>query len=221
MRQSRSPAKEQILRAATRLVQVRGYHRTALEDVLRESGAGKGNFYHHFHSKEELGYAILDRLVRDFTERTLDPIFGDPSAPPLRQIDAFLDQILATQRARKCVGGCPLGNLATELADVHEGFRQRLAQIFDLWRHRVADALARAQADGALATEADPDGLARFLVAGLEGAILLAKVQKDIRVMETCIAELRRHLGLYVRQPSSPGGDRLTSGTAALAGDQR
>jgi hypothetical protein len=41
--------------------------------------------------------------------------------------------------------------------------------------------------------------LARFLVAGIEGAILLTKVQKDIGVMEHCIAELRRHLALYRR----------------------
>jgi TetR/AcrR family transcriptional repressor of nem operon len=54
---SRSPVKEQILEVATRLMAVRGYHRTALDDVLRESGAGKGNFYHYFRSKEDLGYA--------------------------------------------------------------------------------------------------------------------------------------------------------------------
>jgi len=197
MRETRSPVKEQILEAATRLMQVRGYHRTALDDVLRESGAGKGNFYYHFQSKEELGYAILDRLVRTFVERTLDPIFGDPDLSPLDQIRAFLEAILAAQRARNCVGGCPMGNLATELADVHEGFRARLVQIFDLWRNRLAGALAGAQAEGTLTPGADPDALARFLVAGLEGAILLAKVQKDIRVLETCVGELRRHLELY------------------------
>lgn len=222
MTQPRSPVKEQILEAATRLMQVRGYHRTALEDVLRESGAGKGNFYHHFHSKEELGYAIVDRLVRAFTEHTLDPIFGDAGRSALEQVEAFLEAMLATQRARNCVGGCPMGNLATELADSHEGFRQRLARVFDLWRERVAGALARAQAKGRLAAETDPDGLARFLVAGLEGGILLARVQKDIRVLEICVAELHRHLGLYLRTPL---GEPVVTGAADLGpspvGDQR
>ena len=197
----RSPVREQILEVATRLMEVRGYHRTALEDVLRESGAGKGNFYHYFRSKEELGYAILDRLVQAFTERTLEPVFGDPTRPALEQLDAFFDAILATQRARRCIGGCPMANLATELADSHEGFRQRLVQAFDLWRERVAGALASARDDGLLLPGTDPDRLARFLVAGLEGAILMTKVQKDIRVLETCVEELRRHLALY-RQPA-------------------
>lgn len=197
MSQVRSQAKEQILRAATRLMELRGYHRTALEDVLRDSGAGKGNFYHHFRSKEDLGFAIVDRLLARFVARTLDPIFGDPTRPPLEQVEAFLEEILTIQRARQCVGGCPLGNLAGELADVHEGFRLRLARVFDLWRERVADALDRARAEGALTAATDSGRLAGFLVAALEGAILLAKVQKDIRVMEACVAELRRHLALY------------------------
>lgn len=199
--------RQQILEVASKLMEIRGYHRTSLEDVLRDSGAGKGNFYHYFRSKEDLGYAILDRLVRSFAERTLDPVFGDPRRPPLEQVEAFFQVILDTQRSRNCVGGCPMGNLATELADSHEGFRRRLCEAFDGWRARVAGALARARADGTLADEVDPDALARFVVAGLEGAILMTKVQKDIGVLETCVAELRRHLQLYAREPATlPGG---------------
>jgi TetR/AcrR family transcriptional regulator, transcriptional repressor for nem operon len=127
----------------------------------------------------------------------LAPIFEDGRRPPLSQVEAFLDQILATQRARNCIGGCPMGNLATELADAHEGFRRRLAEGFDRWRHCLAASLSRAQAMGSLAADVDAEVLARFLVASIEGAILLTKVQKDIRVMEHCVAELRRHLGLY------------------------
>jgi TetR/AcrR family transcriptional repressor of nem operon len=194
---SPSPVKEQILEVATRLMTVRGYHRTSLDEVLRESGAGKGNFYHYFRSKEDLGYAILDRLLERFQARMLAPIFEDGRRSPLSQVEAFLDQILATQRARNCVGGCPLGNLATELADAHEGFRRRLAEGFDRWRHCLAASLNRAQAMGSLAADVDAEVLARFLVASIEGAILLTKVQKDIRVMEHCVAELRRHLWLY------------------------
>jgi TetR/AcrR family transcriptional repressor of nem operon len=196
---SPSPVKAQILEVATRLMAVRGFHRTSLDEVLRESGAGKGNFYHYFRSKEDLGYEILDRLLERFEARTLAPIFGDEARDPWSQIEAFLDEILATQRARNCMGGCPMGNLATELADAHEGFRQRLADGFERWRQCLAAALGRARAQGTLAPDVDGEAVARFLVAGIEGAILLTKVQKDIGVMEHCVGELRRHLALYRR----------------------
>jgi TetR/AcrR family transcriptional repressor of nem operon len=208
-----SRSKEQILDAALRLMQIRGYHRTGLGDVLRASGTGKGLFYHYFRSKEELGYAILDRVVQGFTAETLDPVFGDQSRSPLAQVDAFLDAIVQTHRARKCVGGCPIGNLAMELADAHEGFRRRLTEIFEGWRCRVAAALVRARADGALSADADPDRLARFLVAGVEGAILLTKVEKDIGVMEACVAELRRHLTSY-REDGGPGARPASPGAS-------
>jgi TetR/AcrR family transcriptional repressor of nem operon len=189
--------RDQILNAAARLIHVQGYQSTSLDDVLRESGVGKGNFYYYFKSKEELGYAIIDRITQAFVERSLGPAFADTDADPVTQIHAFLDRVLEAQRLRKCVGGCVMGNLASELSDLHEGFRQRLASIFDLWRVHLAEAVSRGQARGRLRADVDASRVAQFLVAGLEGSILLSKVTKDITVMERCVEELKRHLTLY------------------------
>ena len=189
--------RDQILNAAARLIHVQGYQSTSLDDVLRESGVGKGNFYYYFKSKEDLGYAIIDRITQAFVERSLGPAFADTDADPVTQIHGFLDRVLEAQRLRKCVGGCVMGNLASELSDVHEGFRLRLASIFDLWRVHLAEAVSRGQARGRLRADVDASRVAQFLVAGLEGSILLSKVAKDITVMERCVEELKRHLTLY------------------------
>jgi TetR/AcrR family transcriptional repressor of nem operon len=195
--QKAAATREQILDVASRLIHLRGYHATSLDDVLRESGVGKGNFYYHFKSKEDLGYAIIGRVIQGFVERTLEPAFADPEADPLEQIGHFLDRVLENQRHRNCIGGCPMGNLASELSDVHEGFRQRLAEIFIQWRVKVAEALARGQRMGRLRADRDPAAAAQFLVASLEGAILMTKVTRDIAVMERCIGEIKHHLTLY------------------------
>src|SRR5882724_1736721 len=113
--------REAIIEAASRLIHV--------------------HVYYHFKSKEELGYAILDQIIASFLERTLEPCFADPDQGALGQIRCFLDRVLEAQRARNCVGGCPLGNLAAELSDVHEGFRARLASVFAAWRERLTLAL--------------------------------------------------------------------------------
>jgi TetR/AcrR family transcriptional regulator, transcriptional repressor for nem operon len=191
--------RDQILDAAAKLIHLRGYHGTSLDDVLRESGVGKGNFYYYFRSKEDLGFAIIDRVVERFLERTLEPAFVDLTADPLDQVRAFLDRLLDVQRQRNCVGGCPMGNLASELSDVHEGFRQRLADIFERWRVMLATTLERGRESGRLRADLDAGSAAGFVVAALEGAILMAKVTKDISVMEKCVAELKHHLTLYAR----------------------
>lgn len=195
-REGRS-TREVILDVAARLIHVHGYNHTTLDDILRESGVSKGNFYYHFKSKEDLGYAILDELVASFLGRTLDPCFSDPSARPLAQIRCFLDGVLETQRASNCVGGCPLGNLVAELSDVHEGFRTRLARVFEAWQARLTDALEAARRCGDVGEACRPEAVAPFLVASLEGAILLTKLTKDIAVMERCVVELGRYLSLY------------------------
>src|SRR3989442_1313631 len=122
--------RDQILDAAARLIHLQGYHCTTLDDVLRESGVGKGNFYYYFKSKEELGYAIIDRLVRGFVERTLEPAFADTGRDAQAQIHDFLDRVLDNLRERNCVGGCPRSNLAPGPSGVHRGIKREPAQIF-------------------------------------------------------------------------------------------
>ena len=116
--------REAILASATRLMGVHGYRNTSLDDVLRESGVGKGNFYHYFRSKEELGYAILDQFIEVFLDRTFQPCFSEGGGRPLEP-DHVLPRPGAGDPARaELRRGCPLGNLAAELSDLHEGFRE-------------------------------------------------------------------------------------------------
>ena len=192
-----SSSRDAIIGAAARIMQIKGYHATSLDDVLRESDVGKGSFYHHFKSKEELGHALLDRIITSFVARTLDPCFSDPARSPLAQIQCFLDRIVELQRECNCVGGCALGNLASELSDVHEGFRARLAEVFSAWRARLTQALDQARRRREVREDCLPEPVAHFLVASLEGAILMAKVTKDIRVMEQCVGEIKRYLAGY------------------------
>lgn len=189
--------RDTILDAAARLILVRGYSATSIDDVLRESAVGKGNFYYYFRSKEDLGYAILDRVIRSFIDRTLEPCFSEPDRNRMSQIRCFLDNLVEIQRERGCVGGCPMGNLASELSDVHEGFRGRLAEVFTQWRSRLTASLTEGQMRGEVGRACDPAAVAQFLMASLEGAILMTKVTKDIGVMELCVKELKQYLLLY------------------------
>ena len=69
--------------------------------------------------------------------------------------------------------------------------------MFSAWRERLTGALEQAQAAGNVRPECRPGAVAQFLVASLEGAILVTKLTKDIAVMERCVEELKRYLTLY------------------------
>lgn len=190
-------AREAVIEAATRLIHLKGYQNTTLDEVLTASGVGKGNFYHYFKSKEDLGYAILDRVVEAFLDRVLRPCFSEPAAPRVGQIRCFLGRIRDAQVERNFVGGCVFGNLAAELADVHEGFRTRLSGLFARWREHLTEVLVDAQRRGEVVEGCRPEAVAQFLVASMEGAILLTKLTKDSAVIDRCVDEMNRYLSLY------------------------
>ena len=178
---------------------VRGYHRTSLDDVLRESGAGKGNFYHYFRSKEDLGYAILDRLLERFEARTLTPIFGDDTRDPWVR-----SRRSSTRSSRRSVpatawAGAPWGTSPPSSPTRTKASDSAWPTGSSAGGSALRRPSTRARARATLAPDVDAEVVARFLVAGIEGAILLTKVQKDIGVMEHCVGELRRHLALYRR----------------------
>ena len=192
-----SRTKEHIIEIASRLMNLRGFNNTSVDNVLQASGVKKGSFYYYFKSKEELGYAIIEDHVRRFSEHVLGRAFTN-QRDALVELEDFLDIILELHRQRNCAGGCLMGNMAMEMSDIHEGFRKRFQEVFEGWRIRVADVLQKAQMSGQLNHHVDPTRLAQFVIAGVEGAILLSKVKKDIKILENCCKELKKHVRMYV-----------------------
>ena len=192
-----SNTKDHIIEAASRLMHLQGFNHTSIDEVLRESGVGKGNFYYYFKSKEELGYAIVENNLKQFSQYVIGKAFGN-HRDALSQVDDFLDIILELHRQRNCAGGCPLGNMAMELSDIHEGFRKKFQGIFESWRMHVSTVLQKAKESGQLSDHADPTSLAQFIVASVEGAILLTKVKRNIGVLENCFNELKKHIRMYI-----------------------
>jgi AcrR family transcriptional regulator len=119
--------REQILSAALKVFARKGFAAAKISDIVARAGMSHGLVYHYFKSKEELGYAVLNRQFERFAERGL-AILREPMIDPLERLVLFIDTLVALQVARGCKGGSPFGSLAAELADAHEGFRSRIAQ---------------------------------------------------------------------------------------------
>ena len=188
--------REQILDAAGRLIQLRGFHNTSVDDILRESGVGKGNLYYYFKSKDELGYAALDRTLERIQEQVVKRL-SVPGVDPWTQLESFLNYAVERARREGCTGGCPLGNLALEMSDIDEGFRTRLSDAFAQVCSKIEETLHRAQRDGTLRTGTDIPRLANFILAGFEGAFMMGKLHRNAESMEDVIVELKAHLAHY------------------------
>ena len=186
-----------ILDVAGRLISQQGFTHTSVEDVIREAGlSGKSHFYHYFTSKEALGYEVLDRQFGRFAERGL-ALLREPMIEPLDRLALFIDTLVALQRERDARNGSPFGNLVGELADSHEGFRQRLDTVFARWAGQLQSLLWELRAqwrDGV-----DAARLARFIIATLEGGMLMTRVTRDVTVMEGIGEDLKRFVATHLR----------------------
>jgi TetR/AcrR family transcriptional repressor of nem operon len=190
--------KGQILDIAARLISERGFHHTSVDDVIDEAGlSGKSHFYHYFPSKEEMGYAVLERQFGRFADRGV-AILREPMIDPLERLALFIDSLVVLQAERGCKGGSALGTLAAEMADSHEGFRQRIDLVFVRWAEQIQSLLREARPQ--LRDGVDEARLATFIIAALEGAMLMTRIKREIGVMQGVASDLKRFIGMHVRE---------------------
>src|SRR5271169_4022971 len=75
-------SRQEILRTAARLFQQRGYDATSMNDVAAALKLSKGGLYHHFQSKDEILFEIMNHAMELTQERVIAPVraIGDPVA---------------------------------------------------------------------------------------------------------------------------------------------
>ena len=66
--------RKSLLRAAFQEIYESGFQAASLDKILSKAGVTKGALYHHFSSKQKLGYAVVDELIREgILERWVRP----------------------------------------------------------------------------------------------------------------------------------------------------
>jgi AcrR family transcriptional regulator len=183
--------RDRIVVAAAALIFDHGVESTTLDDIGEAAGVGRSQLYHYFADKADLVRAVIDRQ----TEQILAA-----QRPLLGAMDSWeawarwRNAIVGVQRARQCAGGCPIGSLASELADTDEDARVALAAGFDRWGQEIHEGVRSMQRQGHIRTDADTDALALATLASLQGGLLLCQVHKDVRPLEAALDAAIAHL---------------------------
>jgi TetR/AcrR family transcriptional regulator, transcriptional repressor for nem operon len=176
---------QRILDVAEQLVQVRGFNGFSYADVAAELGVTKASLHYHYAGKAELGQALIARYAARFAERltAIDAETADASA----KLDAYARLYGDVLRGRRM---CLCGMLAAEYETLPEQIRQTVVAFFDdneTWLERV---LEQGRAEGDLRFDASARDTARMIIAGLEGAMLVARPYSDIERFQTAAATL-------------------------------
>jgi TetR/AcrR family transcriptional repressor of nem operon len=166
----------QILDAAERLVQERGFNGFSYADVAQELGVTKAALHYHFPGKAELGDALIERYAKRFGEALVSVDARDiDAADKLRAYAQLYAEVFSDDRM------CLCGMLAADYATLPQPMRDRVVRFFDdneVWLARV---LEQGRAKGSLRFQGSARSVARTIVGGLEGAMLVARPYGDIK----------------------------------------
>ena len=197
--------RERLLQAAFREVRRSGFQSAGINTILAATNVTKGALYHHFDSKEALGYAIVDEIIAKLVrDRWLRPLLCD--GHPIDILIGIVRRLPV--RPTDVRESCPLLNLAQEMSPLDEQFRRRLERLFLAWQEGVATLLRKGQSQGTIRRDLNPDETASFLVAMVEGYASLAKNAQDARVWEVGI----RNIGGWLKSLRAPGQSRRGGG---------
>jgi TetR/AcrR family transcriptional regulator, transcriptional repressor for nem operon len=165
-----SVTRDLIIEKADTLFYERGFEATSFADIAAAVGISRGNFYHHFRTKDE----ILDAVITRRMERTRSMLenWQERCPGPRDRILSFIHIVIAN-RAKIMAFGCPVGTLCSELAKLDHGAKDRAAEIFDLFRDWLAGQF-RALGAGGQAEE-----LALHILARSQGIAVIASALRD------------------------------------------
>ncbi|HTX57620.1 MAG TPA: TetR/AcrR family transcriptional regulator [Candidatus Acidoferrales bacterium] len=162
-----------ILASAAPIFNRRGFAGTSIADILEAAELEKGGLYNHFASKEELAVEAFDyayaQVEAYFTNALLT------AAPGLSRVRSYIDAFERYCERPVIDGGCPVMNACVEADDALPFLRERVSKAFRAMRGVIARNLERAVAAGELQRALGIDETADFIVAALEGAVLLSR----------------------------------------------
>lgn len=174
VKKSAESTRDTILKIAAAVIHENGFRATGLNDILSKTGLTKGAFYHHFKSKAELGLAVarevVDKTIREMWIKPLENVNAGVDS-----LESSIEYAMAANNKNVVSRGCPLCNLANEMAAHDEKICEAVRATIEDWRKNIEAVLKRDQQKGILRANIDCEQSAYFILSSLQGAIGLAK----------------------------------------------
>jgi AcrR family transcriptional regulator len=192
--------RHQILDAALACFSENGFHRTGMAEIVKRSGLSHGAVYLYFQSKDDIIEALA--VDRHRQEAILSAVAAEEGEYPIAALRAlvrayagWLTDPKAEQTQRVSVNGW-------SEALRNERVRSGVIEGIDTPRQRIKELIARAQSKGLLVRNANPDAVARTLIALFQG-FLLQKVWNEPLDIDAIVGTVDQMLGAFTTGQTS------------------
>jgi TetR/AcrR family transcriptional regulator, transcriptional repressor for nem operon len=182
--------RERLIHSALFLFWEWGFAGTSMSDLLAHARVNSGSFYHFFESKEALLRAVLEEYLVALRPQIVEPAFQTTN-DPIERIFAILAGYRLRILSTNCQYGCPLGRLALEIDPENRPAHALIAENFRGWIGAVRECLD--QAGAWLPADTDREALATFVLAVMEGGVMLSRSYRSVEPFDQAVSQLRNY----------------------------
>ncbi|RZU40464.1 TetR family transcriptional regulator [Edaphobacter modestus] len=193
--------RQKIIAAAAPLFNKQGYAGCVIKDIMAATGLEKGGIYRHFESKEEIAaeafdyaWTVSSALRRDGLDEISDPV------------DRLKHHIARFVRRSSIPGGCPLLNTGVDSDNGNPILRERVRNALKGWQRMIRTILSDGIAAGTVRDDVDPEKVSRIIISGLEGGMLISRIEKNDLALKDAMEHLDAYLEARVRAEVPPKG---------------
>src|SRR5215467_2143469 len=193
--------RERIVEAARVLFFKQSYAATGVAEILKAAGANSGSLYHFFPSKEDLLVGVLEKYRSMLEPYVLEPAFAR-SADPIERLFAILQGYRLLLEATHFELGCPIGNLALEVSNSQKKARKLIVANFKAWCDAVSGLVA--DAGDQFPACIDRAAFATYVLATMEGAVMLARTYRSFEPFDQTIGQLKDYVARLAQDAAKP-----------------
>jgi len=175
--------KQRIIETGARIIHLKGYNHTGIQEVIKAAGVPKGSFYFYFKNKEDFGLHVID-FYNNMYLGMIDPIVNNRDLLPLKRIEKMFDLFIDLFKEMDYTCGCPIGNLSQEMGDLNEAFSAKLTESVELIAGVYKDLLDEAKQMKEIPETIDTQETAEFIVSSWHGSLIRMKIIKSIEPLK-------------------------------------
>ncbi|OMI38559.1 TetR/AcrR family transcriptional regulator [Streptomyces sparsogenes] len=178
--------RERMVFSAAQLIRREGVAATGMREVAAHAGAPRGSLQHYFPGgKEQLVNEAVGWAGRYAANRVARFLSALPEPTPSGLFAEMVRQWTDEYRTTGFAGGCPVAAATVDCAESTDSTREAAAAALGHWTGAVARALA-----GMGVPEDRATALATLMISTLEGAIIIARAERNVRALTTAAREL-------------------------------
>ena len=199
----KNTTREKILKRCFEAMEVVGFESLRADKEVLNLSISKGALYHYFPTKLDIGYAMVDEIIKPMYEKKWSGLIDRTEG-----ISATIYQIIESEKQeateKKILRGDVLYNLMLEMSGVDLKFRQKLEDVLEMQVKILQKSLLSGKSSNEIKAGVDSRSMAYLLIGQLHGCYAIAKTRASKDVFVSMVNGLQKQLidVLYVSDPS-------------------